>query len=471
MTYRSPAPYIPYRDRSGETIADLIMRQGAVQAEGLRRSGDIQAARAARSGEIWGGAVANLGQVAAGALQQYGERQEQSKRSKAFEVAINSGDPKKIISVLGPRDGAAVVNALAAHAPNGMKKYADRMELFRDQARGVLAVPPENRAAAYKFAVDGLLKNGVLTPEEVPPYDESVLKQIASYGAEPAKGKGLTEVSPGASLYDPEKRETVFTAPKPPEAPKMHKVTVPGPGGAPMARLATEEELAAGVREYREPRQAPAAEPLVQVSIDGVATWVPRSQAVGKPAAQAARGATGQERTALGFFNRANKAIEDITPIEEKVAKYGFAEQRQLGYEGPGSNYVKTQEQQAYRQAQRSFTEARLRKESGAAIPPHEYENDSRTYFAQPGDDPATIEQKRNSRAVVLDGLRFGSGKAYDEYYGEAAPTPKNRGTVAPPAPPPTPPGSVTVTAPNGRVYTFPNKAEADAFRKRAGIR
>jgi hypothetical protein len=226
MPYRSPAPYLPYQPRSGDRIADLIMEQGRVRSEGLRRSGDIAAQQAAASGQIWGGAVANLGNVAAGALQQHAERQEQSKRSKAFEAALQSGDPKLILRTLGPRDGPAVVRALAAHAPNGMKQYSDRMELLRDQARGVLAVPPENRAAAYKFAVEGLIANGVIKPEEAPPaYDETVLKQLASYGSEPAKAEGLHNVPPGTTVLDPTTRRPVFTAPaapvKPPEPPNF----------------------------------------------------------------------------------------------------------------------------------------------------------------------------------------------------------------------------------------------------------
>ncbi len=53
------------------------------------------------------------------------------------------------------------------------------------------------------------------------------------------------------------------------------------------------------------PRE-PKEEQLVQVDGGGVATWVPRSEAAGKPAAQAARGATGAERGTL-----ANESAED----------------------------------------------------------------------------------------------------------------------------------------------------------------
>jgi hypothetical protein len=83
-------------------------------------------------------------------------------------------------------------------------------------------------------------------------------------------------------------------------------------------------------------------------------------------------------------------------------------------------NYLQSPDQQMYRQAQRQFSEARLRKESGAAISAKEYESDAKTYFAQPGDSPAVIKRKQESRQKVLDGLKFGAGKAYDEFFNGA---------------------------------------------------
>jgi hypothetical protein len=107
--------------------------------------------------------------------------------------------------------------------------------------------------------------------------------------------------------------------------------------------------------------------------------------------------------------------------LENKIAKSGLVQQYRGQY---APNIVQSSEQQSYRQAQRAFTEARLRKESGAAIPQAEFDNDARTYFAQPGDSQQVIEQKQKARQTVLDGLKFSSGKAYEEFYGEAGTTP-----------------------------------------------
>jgi hypothetical protein len=135
--------------------------------------------------------------------------------------------------------------------------------------------------------------------------------------------------------------------------------------------------------------------------------------------------ATPAERQSLAFYNRAQDAVKTLTAappdkpwasLEMRIAKQSTAGQLQGQY---APNMLQTSEQQAYRQAQRAFTEARLRKESGAAIPESEFVNDARTYFAQPGDSPQTIAQKQKARETLLAGMKFASGKAYGEFYGE----------------------------------------------------
>jgi hypothetical protein len=136
---------------------------------------------------------------------------------------------------------------------------------------------------------------------------------------------------------------------------------------------------------------------------------------------------TGAERQTLSFYNRAKEASEALAQggLEERVSK-----QNGMGalWGQYAPNIAQTKDQQLYRQAQRAFTEARLRKESGAAIAAHEYDNDARIYFAQPGDSPETIAQKQKARQAVLDGLKFSAGKAYSEFYGESGGAPSGGG-------------------------------------------
>ncbi len=164
----------------------------------------------------------------------------------------------------------------------------------------------------------------------------------------------------------------------------------------------------------------------------------------------------GADRQALAYFQRAKDAEDSIRssdqtgrPLEDRIADAGFGRQLQLQN---APNALQSPEQQSYRQAQRAFTEARLRKESGAAIPPHEYEADAKTYFAQPGDSRVVRAQKRAARQAVLNGLANSSGGAYKEFFGE---------DFAP---------KFMVALPDGGVASFSSEQEAQAFRKEARL-
>jgi hypothetical protein len=166
----------------------------------------------------------------------------------------------------------------------------------------------------------------------------------------------------------------------------MYEVEVPGPNGTLIKKLVSESEMRAGV-------------PVAPKSVGN------------KPV-------TGAERTALSFYNRAQEATDGIEGLEDRIAGQNVAAQ---AYNAGAPNWLKSEDRQLYEQRQRTFTEARLRKESGAAIPESEFENDKRTYWVQPGDSEATKTRKREARAKLLQGLAYSSGKAYDEFYGEPA--------------------------------------------------
>jgi hypothetical protein len=127
---------------------------------------------------------------------------------------------------------------------------------------------------------------------------------------------------------------------------------------------------------------------------------------------------TGAQKRVFNFFNRAKQADEELQALEPQIAQMGLAGQTRMEWM---PNMLQSQTGQSYLAAQRAFTEARLRKDSGAAIPDSEFDNDRRTYFAQPGDSPATLAQKARARAAVLSSLAFESGPALSEFYGPEA--------------------------------------------------
>ena len=79
----------------------------------------------------------------------------------------------------------------------------------------------------------------------------------------------------------------------------------------------------------------------------------------------------------------------------------------------PFGNYLVSENFQLAEQAQRDFINASLRRESGAAIAPSEFESARRQYFPQPGDSPAVLAQKARNRATQIEGIRAAAGPAY----------------------------------------------------------
>lgn len=144
---------------------------------------------------------------------------------------------------------------------------------------------------------------------------------------------------------------------------------------------------------------------------------VPREQAIGKETvAGQEKPSSGVQKRVLAFFNRAKQADEELEGLESQIQKQSLPGQAWMNR---APNFMQSQLGQSYGAAQRAFTEARLRKDSGAAIPEQEFENDKRTYFAQAGDSTETLEQKRRARAAILASLGFESGQALGEFVGD----------------------------------------------------
>ena len=81
-----------------------------------------------------------------------------------------------------------------------------------------------------------------------------------------------------------------------------------------------------------------------------------------------------------------------------------------------GHGFTSPEYQQA-EQAQRQFIQAWLRKTSGAAISPAEFEAEGRKFFPQPGDGPEVIAQKAAARKAAREGLLSGTTSAFQRDY------------------------------------------------------
>jgi hypothetical protein len=80
----------------------------------------------------------------------------------------------------------------------------------------------------------------------------------------------------------------------------------------------------------------------------------------------------------------------------------------------PGvGNYLVSNERQKFEQAKRDFINAQLRRESGAAISPTEFESADKQYFPVPGDKPEVIKQKEANRRAAIEALGREGGPSY----------------------------------------------------------
>lgn len=69
------------------------------------------------------------------------------------------------------------------------------------------------------------------------------------------------------------------------------------------------------------------------------------------------------------------------------------------------TNLTAGPELRQYRQAANDWIRAKLRRESGASIAPDEMQREFETYFPVYGDDPQTIQQKAEARAIATQGM------------------------------------------------------------------
>lgn len=132
---------------------------------------------------------------------------------------------------------------------------------------------------------------------------------------------------------------------------------------------------------------------------------------------------------------RAESVLRD-PKVEEAATSL---KENMLG-KAPGfiSNYLTGPDFQKFDQAKRDFVNAVLRRESGAAISQSEFDNAHKQYFAQPGDTPERIAEKKRNRQDAIAGVAGGGGPSYKPPYafgpnGDLVPSgAPPRGTVDP---------------------------------------
>jgi hypothetical protein len=115
--------------------------------------------------------------------------------------------------------------------------------------------------------------------------------------------------------------------------------------------------------------------------------------------------------TAGGYASRIEQAEAVLSDVEQKIA--GMGELSFRAQRAAPSAALQSADFQSYDQASRNFINAVLRRESGAAIAPSEFENARRQYLPVPGDTKETLAQKKANRDLVFANLKQEAGRAY----------------------------------------------------------
>lgn len=143
----------------------------------------------------------------------------------------------------------------------------------------------------------------------------------------------------------------------------------------------------------------------IQAELDAI-----RRDQARRTAADPAGDAGVDQRKNAGFYQRAARAAGLYE--EHAVQPRGLVGQTIADAFPRAANVGADPERQMAEAAQRDFIAATLRYESGAAIPPSEFESQRATYFPQPGDSPETIALKASLRQNAIDALRVSAGQA-----------------------------------------------------------
>lgn len=464
--------------------------------------GRIAGEAAQRSGQIWGGLAQNLGQLGSSALssmlqyKQDAPRREmealqlqQAKRDMAAQDR-QAQDARTMQSAMSSRlDPAHIESQLAqlgqGHLIPAFKKSwmdsetakltlrtkrseveAAEADYFGALASGVKAFQYDPGAVRMAFQkakedgyddADGMLQQIEQNPQSIQALVDSLIQKS------PTQRKLAMEESDRALKQQQEQRAGMES---------MERVAAQNRDDQ-----RGDRQLSATIEHNRAmetiARQRPTSDdpgPLETViGPDGKAIRVARKDAVGKPpAAGTEKASSGQQKRVLNFFNRAQQADVDLEGMEPEIQNMGLAGQT---WQAVMPNFLQTDVGQRYTAAQRAFTEARLRKDSGAAIPEQEFANDRKTYFVQPGDSKETLEQKRRARGAMLASLAFESGQALGEYVGDANEARKIVDGYKARAAKPDGEGSFAVQAPNGKTYTFKSQKALDEFKLATGMR
>lgn len=134
-----------------------------------------------------------------------------------------------------------------------------------------------------------------------------------------------------------------------------------------------------------------------------------RAEASARRSSVAAERGTVEQQRAGGFLRRAINAERNFGNVRiEPRSSVGQSIYERIP--NLTNEFWNSEDRQLVDQAEREFVMAILRYDSGAAIPDPEIFRAADTYFPRPGNTPAVIRQKEESRRAAIEGLIGASG-------------------------------------------------------------
>lgn len=134
-------------------------------------------------------------------------------------------------------------------------------------------------------------------------------------------------------------------------------------------------------------------------------------------ATEGAKPMTDEQSKAAGFADRmlaAESVISNPKIATALTSRFNRAVTGDMtGVGVPFGNELAGPDYQKATQAQRSFINAVLRRESGAVISPSEFEEARKQYFPAPGDSQEVLEQKANERRIAYENMMRSAGPRY----------------------------------------------------------
>jgi hypothetical protein len=198
---------IPWYSPRGETIAELMMRQGDIQAQAQRQQA-----------LLWGNAINQVGQIGAQAVERHQEQKQREKASAALESAFSTWDgedPRALYRSLAPALGPEA----AIKVTTGFASLTKSAQPDPKAVVGALAALPQEFVAKNWLEVKKRVGPifGIDLPDEPTP---EILQAIPALDAK-LNGKGGQEgytLTPGSKRFGPDNKMVaeVPVAPKEP---------------------------------------------------------------------------------------------------------------------------------------------------------------------------------------------------------------------------------------------------------------